>query len=130
MSVILFDASAIIELCLDGPKAAEMETWLEKIAKPKSGWSGAISSIAAAQLYQGLPKKSDAARALSFLKHASVEIIAPDAETSQKAASLAVEYKLPLEKALVLATAFKENAVFYTTDEAFAKVKGIDVVGL
>jgi predicted nucleic acid-binding protein len=129
MSVIVFDASAIIEICLDEAKAGEVEAWLEKLSKVKSGWKGAISSIAVAQLYQSLPKKSDAARALSFLKHAGVETVAPDAETSRKAASLATEYKLPLEKALVLATVFKEKAVFYTTDPAFAKVKGIDVIG-
>ncbi len=116
----LVDSSAWLEYLADGPNAAFFAPAIEK---PREL---VVPTIVIYEVYRrvSVQRDSDAAlRAVATLQHGRV--VELTALLAVAAARLSSSEKLPMADSIILATARAENAIIWTQDSDFEKVRNV-----
>ncbi|GAP22813.1 type II toxin-antitoxin system VapC family toxin [Leptolinea tardivitalis] len=116
----LVDTSGWFEYFTDSPYALFFSEAIENTE------SLIVSPLNYYEIYKRVLREfghDEANRAIGFLNHARVvDLSIP---ISLEAAELSVKYQLPMADSLLLATAFSQNADFWTMDSHFKDVPSV-----
>ena len=116
----LVDSSAWLEYFADGPNAAFFASAIEKPADL------VVSTINVYEVFRRVLQQRDesaALRAVAAMEHGT--LIDVNEAIALHAAQLAIEHKLPMADAMILATARACGAVLWTQDADFEGIDGV-----
>jgi predicted nucleic acid-binding protein len=119
----LVDSSGWLEYFANGPNAEFFAPAVEDVAKL------AIPTICLLKVFKRILQQrgeSDALRAVAQMQQG--QVVELDSSLALSAAKIGHDLKLPLADSVILATARACDAVIWTQDADFAKIKGVKYV--
>ena len=132
MARIVFDTSVLVSLTNGEPSATEVAEWLNKVADGEVG--GLVSAATIAELMEKWCRsrsRSDALNILESLKESGIVVMDVTEEIAKLAGPLKTKFpQLSTADAIIMSTAYVNNAKLYTFDKGFYGISGVEVMGL
>lgn len=118
------DSSGWLEYLADGPNADFFARPLARADKL------VVPSISIYEVFKKVLQQRDEGAALDAAALMQQgKVIELDSSLSMTAAAISIEYKLPMADAVILATAWENDATLWTQDSDFEGIKGVKYSG-
>jgi predicted nucleic acid-binding protein len=132
MARIVFDTSVLVAATNKERRYLEVKENVEKVRN--GGDIGLISAVTICELFAKFTKGDDrtiAMKALDYLKRSCFVVLDVNEEIAKLSGPLKARFpQLSTADAIIISTAYANDAKLYTFDKGFYGIGGVDIIGI